>query len=68
MALIQMMPYNTNHGLKTGYFMHGKHCTKCKKSIGELFEVSKQNAVFYYCPVDYNLIELEDMNTDIAAN
>jgi hypothetical protein len=66
-ALLQMAPYDTKYGLKQGNYMHGKNCRDCEKGIGDLFESSKNKALFYYCVEDYKVAELEDANSSIAS-
>jgi hypothetical protein len=65
--LLQMTPNNTKYSLGKGNFFYGKQCTDCKIPIASLFEASKNKALFYYCPVDYNLSELDDENNEFAA-
>jgi hypothetical protein len=66
-ALIQMMPEMTRHYLKESNFFHQKECVDCKQRIDLLFARSKNNAIFYYCQVDFNVSNLDDDKTAIAA-
>jgi hypothetical protein len=65
--LIQMASKNTKYGLKEGNFFHGKQCADCNHPIAELFATSKNKALFYYCPVDYNLAELDDDSKETSG-
>lgn len=66
--LLQMTTNDTKHYLGEGNFFDRKSCTDCNISIASLFETSKQKALFYYCPVDFNVSELDDDNSKFAAN
>lgn len=60
--LKQMMPYDTRYYLGKGNYLDGKHCVDCITSIGDIFRKSKNKALLYYCPVDYNRSQLCDEN------
>jgi hypothetical protein len=66
-ALLQMQPESTRHYLKEGNFFHNKACVDCKALIDPLFLKSKRKTLFYYCQVDFNVSNLDDDNTAIAA-
>jgi hypothetical protein len=66
-ALMQMATSNTKYCLEVGNFFYQKSCLDCNKPIDNLFAQSKNKAVFYYCPVDYNVAELDDDNATFAA-
>ena len=57
-----MMPYDTKFCLEKGNYFYGKQCADCRADIGEVFCKSKNKALLYYCPVDYNVLELCDDN------
>ena len=66
--LKQMMPYDTRFCLEKGNYFDSKCCIDCKTSIASVFKASKQKAVIYYCPVDYNVSNLQDENAAIAES
>jgi hypothetical protein len=65
--MLQMTPKDTKYSLGKGNFFYGKSCTDCTIPITTLFENSKHKALFYYCPIDYNVLELDDENNEFAA-
>jgi hypothetical protein len=64
--LIQMASKNTKYSLNEGNYFHGKECMDCNKQIAALFATSNSKALFYYCPVDYRVAEL-DHDTAVTA-
>ena len=65
-GLKQMMPYDTKFCLEKGNYFHSKCCVDCNASIAEVFGASKNKALVYYCPIDYNVDNLSDDNAAIA--
>ena len=65
-GLKQMMPYDTKFCLEKGNYFDSKCCVDCKKSIAAVFESTKNKALLYYCPIDYNVHNLRDDNDAVA--
>jgi hypothetical protein len=62
-----MMPYDTKFCLGKGNYFDDKNCIDCHKAITALFHVSNNKAIFYYCPIDYNIDNLQEDNAAVAA-
>jgi hypothetical protein len=65
-GLKQMMPYDTKFYLEKGNYLDSKCCIDCTTSIATVFQASKNKALLYYCPIDYNVDNLQDDNTAVA--
>ena len=67
-GLKQMMPYDTKFCLQPGNYFHNKVCLDCKTFLADVFGASKNRALVYYCPMDYNVHNLRDDNAAVAES
>jgi hypothetical protein len=65
-GLKQMAQYDTKYCLEKGNYFDSKCCVDCKTSIAEVFAASKNRALLYYCPLDYNIHNLQEDNSAVA--
>jgi hypothetical protein len=67
LELVQMIPKNTKYHLGRGNYFHNKSCKDCNGSIGDMFEKSKNKAIFYYCHMDNKVFDLRDDDLEKEA-
>lgn len=64
--LKQMDLYDTKFCLEKGNYFDSKSCIDCNKSVAEVFRISKNKALLYYCQLDYNIHNLQEDNAAAA--